>query len=62
MPTGSAGPSGIPLATPAAEVYHATAAVAWYTSAAGVANGMPDGPALPVGKPLARLRLRSGAR
>jgi len=39
-----------------------TAAVAWYTSAAGVANGMPDGPALPVGKPIARLRLRSGQR
>jgi succinate-acetate transporter protein len=37
-----------------------TAAVAWYASAAGVANGMPDGPALPVGKPLARLR--SGVR
>ena len=39
-----------------------TAAVAWYASAAGVANGMPDGPALPVGKPIARLRLRSGQR
>jgi uncharacterized protein len=33
-----------------------TAAVAWYTSAAGVANGMPDGPVLPVGKPLAHFR------
>jgi succinate-acetate transporter protein len=33
-----------------------TAAVAWYASAAGVANGMADGPVLPVGKPLARFR------
>jgi succinate-acetate transporter protein len=39
-----------------------TAAVAWYTSAAGVANGMPDGPALPVGKPLAHLRSGPRAR
>jgi uncharacterized protein len=28
-----------------------TAAVAWYTSAAGVANGMRGKPLLPVGKP-----------
>jgi succinate-acetate transporter protein len=33
-----------------------TAAVAWYTSAALVANGMPDGPVLPVGKPLVKMR------
>jgi succinate-acetate transporter protein len=29
-----------------------TAAVAWYTSAAGVVNGMSPAPVLPVGKPL----------
>ena len=29
-----------------------TAAVAWYTSAAGVANGTPGRITLPVGKPL----------
>jgi succinate-acetate transporter protein len=28
-----------------------TAAVAWYTSAAGVINGMRGTPLLPVGKP-----------
>jgi len=29
-----------------------TAAVAWYTSAAGVINGMSPSPVLPVGRPL----------
>jgi hypothetical protein len=29
-----------------------TAAVAWYTSAAGVVNGMSPKPVLPVGRPL----------
>jgi succinate-acetate transporter protein len=29
-----------------------TAAVAWYTSAAGVVNGMSPGPVVPVGRPM----------
>jgi len=29
----------------------ATAAIAWYTSAAGVVNGMAPSPVLPVGRP-----------
>jgi succinate-acetate transporter protein len=33
-----------------------TAAVAWYTSAALVAKGMPDGPVLPTGPPLLKMR------
>jgi len=38
-----------------------TAAVAWYTSAAGVVNGMSPSPVLPVGRPLWD-RLRLGKR
>jgi len=40
----------------------ATAAMAWYTSAALVANGMPDGPVLPVGKPIMRMRAAGAVR
>jgi len=36
----------------------ATAAAAWYASAAAVARDMPDGGVLPVGNPLHRLRMR----
>jgi uncharacterized protein len=36
-----------------------TALVAWYTSAAGVINGMKGGVVFPVGKPIMNLRARS---